>query len=261
MADDGRADGLSPKPDPDSGLPRPPEAPRYLNLPPEERRNRLTDEQHKPSPPPGQGPVLAWYKSNQRGALKNGLVMVAILIVGFGIISLVRDSGLYMLGTWLIWLIIVVGGFGYYLLSLQPWTAAGAEWVRRNRSWVRTYELTTINTYFYLQKQRLHLCDSGGRTLRTNLLVLQEDELVWDLLYNGMLHSVVNGADISDATRGVLEIPDIDTLCQPRQSGAGREARVAEQMERLRRREEAPAHGLSDGSDDSPVDDEQERLW
>ena len=55
-----RADELPARPDPGTGFPRPPHAPGWVRV----RRSRSSDRDRKPSPPPGQGPVVAWYTGN-----------------------------------------------------------------------------------------------------------------------------------------------------------------------------------------------------
>jgi hypothetical protein len=70
-------DELPPKPDPQTGEPKPPQAPGFIGTKNPNARDRITDPAHTPSPPAGQGPVLAWYKSSQRGAI---LLCVGIFI-------------------------------------------------------------------------------------------------------------------------------------------------------------------------------------
>jgi hypothetical protein len=59
---------------------------------------------------------------------------------------------------------------------------------------VRTYELVEVKL---LKRGRtgnyLRLVDSGGRVLETGYGFVRQNRLVWDLVYNGILHSVISG--------------------------------------------------------------------
>ena len=55
---------------------------------------------------------------------------------------------------------------------------------------------------------RMHLVDRDGRKLQTNISRLQDDRRIWDLAYNGILHSVVgNSADTNQLARKSLKLP------------------------------------------------------
>lgn len=55
----------------------------------------------------------------------------------------------------------------------------------------------------------LDLKDSGNRSLQVRVDELQEDRDLWDLVYNGLLHStVVNGAKINHAVHSRLKVPE-----------------------------------------------------
>src|SRR5690606_11312618 len=67
MNDDRTGPGLPPRPTPESGEPFPPHGLGWAgrDRTPEEDRSRELRLSHKPSPPEGRGPVLAWHKSNK----------------------------------------------------------------------------------------------------------------------------------------------------------------------------------------------------
>jgi hypothetical protein len=68
------------------------------------------------------------------------------------------------------------------------------------KSWVRTYELVTLKNSRSPWGQHVRMRDSAGRELRISFSTLQQDGLVWDLVYNGVLHSVVAGNAETDGS-------------------------------------------------------------
>jgi len=50
--------------------------------------------------------------------------------------------------------------------------------------------------------------DSGGRKLRYRFIDLSSDRMLWDLTYNGILHSVIaGGAETNWMLRRTLALP------------------------------------------------------
>ena len=73
MTDQNPIKDLPLKPDPVTGEPRPPHAPNFRG---NEKYNRDTQDRRqtrKPSPPPGQSPVLAWRQGSPRAAIQTGI--------------------------------------------------------------------------------------------------------------------------------------------------------------------------------------------
>lgn len=201
-------EALPPRPDPVTGLPRPPHAPTGHRAVSKESADRDDSLADAPPPPPGQGPVLAWYRSSRRFALRNASVGVAFVTV-----ALWAGEGFdfHWVGQWWAWLILAVGvtlgamggvaertGFQY---------SAGAEWASCRRGWVRTYELAHVKVTTG-QDPFLLLRDRAGRRASFVARAMQNDGLLWDLIYNGILHSVVDGdVDMDAATRRRLRLP------------------------------------------------------
>jgi hypothetical protein len=202
--------GLPPKPEPETGLPRPPHAPAlYTNrTPPELDRDRESRLSRKPQPPPGQGPVLAWYRASWYGTLTTGLVGLLILIIGIAIISLLKGVGVRMLGAWYIWVLVILGSVGIAASTRKDWCAVGADWLMHQKAWVLTYELTEIKTRGISNTIYVYLTDKDGRKVDASINILQKDRLVWDLLYNGMLHSVAKGAALKGTARSALGLKE-----------------------------------------------------
>ncbi len=200
---------LPPIPDQETGLPRPPRAPgrgRVTDASPKPDRDRVTDPAQAPSPPPGQGPVLAWYCGSVRGAIVTGLW-------GTGLITVVvsgRDRfRFHWVHYWEFWVIFIGFGVVSGLAQLRGTRcSAGAEWLRGRKSWVRTYELVKLKNSPSLWGVSVRMWDSGGRELRVSVDALKRDRLLWDLVYNGILHSVVAGnAETNGAVHQSLRLP------------------------------------------------------
>lgn len=179
-----RADELPARPDPGTGFPRPPHAPGWVRV----RRSRSSDRDRKPSPPPGQGPVVAWYPGSRRVAVVVASWWSVIII---GLFSLRNGFG-WMVHWWL-WGIFGAAIFWIYLSALSGTCAAGAEWVARGRRWVKIYELAEVSYHTRIGGARLRLRDSGGHRLMIKIEDLHGDRTIWDLVYNGVLYSVIAG--------------------------------------------------------------------
>jgi hypothetical protein len=135
--------------------------------------------------------VLAWYRSSLRGAIRTGLW-------GFGITAFLltlRDGfHFHWVRYWEIWLGLLVVGFLVGLSQLKGTRcSAGVEWVQGRKSWVRTYELVKVKSGPSASGVHVNMQDSAGRNLSLPLATLQQDRLLWDLVYNGILHSAIAG--------------------------------------------------------------------
>lgn len=178
---------LPPIPDPQTGLPRPPHAPGRSRV--AQATQSESDSAQRPAPPPGQGPVLAWYHSTRWSAIIAGLCGFAATAL---LVTLRDDFRFRWVHYWPLWLGLVAAGV---LVGLTQWTgtecSAGAAWVRGRKAWVRTYELTHATTSVSASGVTLHLRDTADRSLAISLATVQADPLLWDLVYNGILHSVI----------------------------------------------------------------------
>lgn len=199
---------LAPKPDPVTGLPRPPRAPRLGKRDKDSRldTDRETDPAKKPSPPPGQGPVLAWYRDSQKSRLRTGgctaIIMVAIFTIGTGF-------AVEWMTYWWMWLLVLVAAviIGVGRKAVQP--SAGSEWFQQHGGgWVRTYELTKVTAMSWPTGIAVTMTDRDGRKVNVEAFDMLEDPLIWDLVYNGIMHSVIaGGAQTNGALHAALDIP------------------------------------------------------
>ena len=201
---------LPPKPDSVTGLPRPPHAPGFFgrDVPFETDEFREHDPAQRPSPPEGQGPVLTWFRKNQKsariGAIGLGLLLVAMLCIrnGFGWL----ENPKY----WAVWLLVLGFAAYIYFTTRHQRPSAGAEWLARGKKWVRTYELVKVTCYTTLNGAYLRLVDGDGRKMWYPLVDFGlDDRLLWDLTYNGILHSVIaGGAKTNGMARRAIALPD-----------------------------------------------------
>ncbi|WP_245556217.1 hypothetical protein [Actinopolyspora mortivallis] len=196
---------LQPRPDTWTGEPRPPRAPGFFkgDKPPKDQDSERDRSQwRKPSPPPGQGPVLEWYRHSRRYAIGMGVAdsMVIGILIGF------RQGFDY---DWLsipwMWLFLSATGLGMYGTFRLVDPAVGVDWLKVGRAWVLLYELTDIKVRHRGMSMHLDLKDSGVRKVQVKVDELQEDRDMWDIVYNGLLHSVVtNGATTNWAAHSFL---------------------------------------------------------
>lgn len=189
---------LPPRPDPITGLPRPPRAQRKTRR--EEHTDRSTSP---PKPPPGQGPTLEWDSWSWDGIVP---VTVLMLLLCAGVFTL-KNRGIAWVTDGQLWLGAVVLTFLALLVTRLSYrsTAAGADWCRFGKYWVKTYELTEVVMRQSYTGWYIILTDVNSRKLERFIPGIQGNPELWDLVYNGILHSVVKGgAKIDQRSREKL---------------------------------------------------------
>jgi hypothetical protein len=193
---------LPPLPDLSTGLPRPPRAQRNTNwaFQREEHTDRST---FPPKPPPGQGPTLEWDSWSYDGAFR----VSALLLVIFATVFTLKTWGIAWAVDGRAWIIMI----GITLLVLLTArlsyrsTAAGADWCSYGKQWVRIYELTEVRMRQSYTGWYIRLTDGDGRKLEQFIPEIQGNSDLWDLVYNGILHSVIkDGAKIDQRSREKL---------------------------------------------------------
>jgi hypothetical protein len=200
---------LPPVPDPATGLPRPPHAPGHASARPAKAdRRRVSDPAKAPDSPLGQGPVLAWYATTRRYAVQLG---VGAFLAAFLLLWLREGFRVSWMRYWEAWAGLVVIGFLVALTQLrgsERCCAAGVEWLSGPKGWVRIYELAKVTSLLSLGGPSISMQDKAGRRLSMPLATLQEDRVLWDLVYNGILHSVIAGnAETNGAVHLHLHLP------------------------------------------------------
>jgi hypothetical protein len=160
-----------------------------------DRDTKISD---KPEPPPGQGPVLAWYRNSKHRARRLAIYgTIAVMVL----LYFAEGFNVRVFEIWWEWLLAIGAGVGIYFSTKAEWCSAGADWFSFQKSWAKTYELTEIKTRYLGGTTIVYLTDADGHKIDAPLNVIQEDRLIWDLLYNGVRHSIANGAVIKGAAR------------------------------------------------------------
>jgi len=197
------ASDLPPIPDAATGEPRPPRAPRIHQGKEQTPQDR---QPHNPPPlPSGHGPMLEWIQPSVRLQYGAAAAMAGILVV----FAIVRTGGFEWLHWWWYWALLIVGSWIMFRATRNHWTAAGATWVQWRSSWVDTYRLTRIRFSADGTNRVLRLRDAHGNEIHSfKISEIQGNPDLWDLVYNGILHSIASGnCDIDAKTRQILQIP------------------------------------------------------
>lgn len=194
---------LPPKPDPQTGEPRPPRAPGSADEAEFEGEFRAGKD---PSPPPGQGPLLECFYQERGVVLVATALSALVFVAGVSLAT----GGFGWMSYW--WTYAIAAGLliVLYRSSRGSYLGAGADWLQNSRTWVRTYELTKVRYLSTPGGFRMQLTDSSGRTLGCSMWEMRGNPALWDLVYNGIRHSVaLNGAELNWIARRHLPIPDV----------------------------------------------------
>lgn len=202
---------LPPRPDRTTGEPRPPQAPRFGGTETHAHgRDQLTDPAKAPAAPAGQGPVLAWYKSSRRGALRiASWGLLVLLPIGM---TLLQGFSLEWMKLWQVWGVLIATSVLMYFSHRATECSVGADWLRRRRDWVKLYELTKVTAHIRSNVIHLDFRDRDGRAVQLSSRDVQQSREMWDLVYNGILHSVIAGdADTNGRLHAAFSIPRRDS--------------------------------------------------
>jgi hypothetical protein len=193
---------LPPKPDPLTGEPHPPHAPR--EWPGSASESERDPHRFGTTWPKEVGPLLECFVPGGRNKFTAATLLMLAMAGGITLIS----DGFGWLTSWWAWLCILAFGPIGYLTTRGGKCAAGAEWFQHRSRWVRQYELTSVKIRMRFSNRYLHLKDRDGRKVAVFTGDVQQNQRLWDLLYNGILHSVVaDGAETNWIARRALKLP------------------------------------------------------
>ena len=199
---------LPPRPDPTTGEPRPPRAPGLLRperSAKEQQRARVADPSKAPAPPDGEGPLLAWFKSSRREALLITVTGIPLFPLG---VTIIQGFSIEWMKYWLPWVVMIPFLLAIYSVQRTVECSVGAEWLKVGKTWVRLYELTKITAKHRSSAIHIDFQDRAGREVMVQASDLQNDRDMWDLVYNGILHSViVGGAKTNGLLHSSLRVP------------------------------------------------------
>lgn len=109
---------------------------------------------------------------------------------GFTFVAMTLIAGGFSWMTdWVFWLIVLLGPLIIFLNSRSQWMAAGSEWFASDTGWVKLYELSRVDLAGNGISPRLYLTDTQGHGAHAELRQMQANSRLWDLVYNGILHS------------------------------------------------------------------------
>ncbi|MDQ3276668.1 MAG: hypothetical protein M3Q39_16960 [Actinomycetota bacterium] len=118
------------------------------------------------------------------------------------------EGGFDWMGTWWFWSLVLWPLPAYLLWRRVEIIAAGADWLLWKTKWVRTYDLAKVKLSPRGAQFNLILTDREGRKLSIPWLQLCYNRALWDLVYNGILHSAHNGSFASNReARSTLHLP------------------------------------------------------
>ncbi|MBE9376553.1 hypothetical protein IQ251_19050 [Saccharopolyspora sp. HNM0983] len=161
------------------------------------------DQAQCPSPAEGERPRLEWYQRSPKDSVVTGLWVAAALAV----VMTVALWGFAWVGLWYMWLILLAQPVFFYFRGRQPGFSAGADWfARSDKSRVRTYELAEVKVSGTMGSGDLEMRDEHGGYVLLSLLEIQYNRDLWDLVYNGIVHSVASGAGANARTMSKLHL-------------------------------------------------------
>ncbi|WP_020666952.1 hypothetical protein [Amycolatopsis nigrescens] len=92
-----------------------------------------------------------------------------------------------------------------------------SRWKRRN--WLKIYELKKIDVVYGEGQLYLEIFDDSKHGMSRTFSEFQRDRRIWDLLYNGLVHSIADGAEIKPSTIGKLQLNGHPALTARRERG------------------------------------------
>ncbi|WP_051342511.1 hypothetical protein [Pseudonocardia spinosispora] len=204
---------LPARPDPDSGEPKPPRAPEVVGPWTGYRRSGRRTESFRPAQ------AQQWFAEPApllelvEGRRRRGLWQVAAYSAGsalllFGGVAVLAhgDRVLYLVAA-VLWAISTATS---YLIRRMHTVYAGATWAGDGEDqdkFVTTYDLARIRVFGAGKPSAmLQIIGADGAFLQLPLGLLEGNPALWDLVYNGVRHSVASGAEIDAETRALLHL-------------------------------------------------------
>lgn len=179
-----------------------------------------------------------WHRDSVAGQVFRYMVALAVAVAGVVVISMLNGDGPRdLLRYWQIWGIVLIGA---YLMSSPldvRMVSVGADWfqIGRGRRWyhrgpvetsfLKLYELAEVTGSADGGAPELYLSD-GEHAMRLRIDELQPDRRTWDLVYNGILHSVAAGAKVDAISAALLHLDEAPVVGAQLRESCIRVARV-----------------------------------
>lgn len=130
--------------------------------------------------------------------------MAAIIAIGVTIVT----ATIQWTAIWYEWIIVGIGAALIYGAQRRIKVSGGTNWLKLRRGWVRTYELTRVTAHSTPAGIELQFTDRDGRRLSVISDEIQRDRYLWDLVYNGIMHSVIaGGAETNSLLHRAFKVP------------------------------------------------------
>ena len=123
-------------------------------------------------------------------------------------VTLMQAFDLRWMTFWWAWVLVLV--FTGLIMGTvrRSGCSTGADWLQHPGGWVRLYELTKVTAHRRSNATHVDFEDRHGNVVMISLSDLHEDREIWDLVYNGILHSVVSGgAETNGRLHSALDVP------------------------------------------------------
>lgn len=151
------------------------------------------------------GPVLESFRPSHLVSVFAGLIGASVV----ALFLILRDGGFGWASNVVLWAPIAVVAVVLYVSVRRTMITAGSDWLMA-KSWVRTYELSAIRLDSRSNVTRLTLQDKTGRRVNVELADLCGNSKLWDLVYNGIRHSLATGAvEVNESAQRWLGLPSM----------------------------------------------------
>jgi hypothetical protein len=155
------------------------------------------------------------------GSSRRGLDGLLLALLWLGLLFLCtyfKDWNFDWVTIWYLWLIPLLCPPIFMLAGRSSRCSAGAQWLARGGGgWVRLYEINLIKVSLASAgtARQIELHDSCGHAMSIRVDDLQLNPKLWDLVYNGLIHSVhVNGAETNKRARDWLQLERPPTVAE-----------------------------------------------
>lgn len=193
---------LPPRPDAETGEPRPPSTSTGRAAGPGPRSGVA------PEPPPNRGPALEWHRR-----VPFHWLLVVLFVTGTGTFLYLMLFGGYSWSVpdgWLavaVWTLFVAGGLRDGFRNRAARISAGADWLRvGGRRWVDLYDLERVELRGGVLNRSIVFRDSDGRRVSASVGFLQHAPALRDLVVNGVRHSWHRGASVDEDLCAELDL-------------------------------------------------------
>lgn len=160
--------------------------------------------------PPEKGPALEYDRAGVREATSMFAWAMGFYVVIVCIMWLIGgESPIGWMPHWYVWLFGVIIAAPFAWSKFNNRVIAGADWLSngKNQEWLDLYDLKTVTVSFMGTNYYLKLEDRRGENYDITLFELERKPRIWDLVYNGILHSVAHGdVKTNDMARSKLHL-------------------------------------------------------